>query len=323
VAALSPAVLAIDPAREAERIAAGLARIVARELGRRGAVVGVSGGVDSAVTAALCARALGSDRVLAVLTPERESAADTLALSRLVVDRLGIGSVLEDVTPILEAAGAYGRRDAAIRRLVPDYGPGWRAKLVLPDILGSDRIRVFSLVAEGPDGRRVRARMTARTYLEVVAATSFKQRARKMVEYYHADRLSYAVAGTPNRLEYDQGFFVKAGDGAADVKPIAHLYKTQVYRLGEHLGLPEEVLRREPTTDTYPLPQDQEEFFFSLPFEKLDLCLYARDQGLPAEAVAEAVGLPTEDVERVFRDIDRKRRAARYLHAPPLLLGLD
>ena len=78
----------------------------------------------------------------------------------------------------------------------------------------------------------------------MVAAANFKQRVRKMMEYYYADLLQYAVAGTPNRLEYDQGFFVKNGDGAADVKPIAHLYKSQVYQLAAYLGVPEEIRRR-------------------------------------------------------------------------------
>jgi NAD+ synthase len=156
--------------------------------------------------------------------------------------------------------------------------------------------------------------------LQVVAATSFKQRVRKMLEYYHADRLHHAVAGTPNRLEYDQGFFVKNGDGAADVKPIAHLYKTQVYQLADLLGIPDEIRERAPTTDTYSLPQTQEEFFFSLPYGQMDACLLARDHGVPPPLVAEALGLTPDQVARVYRDIDAKRAAARYLHAPALLI---
>src|SRR5260221_3517294 len=155
-------------------------------------------------------------------------------------------------------------------------------------------------------------------YLGIVATTNMKQRTRKQLEYYHADRLQYAVAGTPNRLEYDQGFFVKNGDGAADVKPIAHLYKTQVYALAAHLGVPEEIRSRPPTTDTYSLEQTQEEFFFALPYDKMDLCLYARDRGIAPEDVAREVGITPEQVLRVFRDIDAKRKAARYLHEPPL-----
>ncbi len=163
--------------------------------------------------------------------------------------------------------------------------------------------------------------MPPSAYLELVAATNFKQRVRKTMEYYHADRLQYAVAGTPNRLEYDQGFFVKQGDGAADLKPIAHLYKTQVYALAERLGVPEEIRSRPPTTDTYSMEQTQEEFFFALPYDRMDLCLYGRDHGISAAELAPAVDLTAEQVERVYRDIDAKRRATRYLHEPPLFVG--
>jgi NAD+ synthase len=162
--------------------------------------------------------------------------------------------------------------------------------------------------------------MPAAAYLQMVAATNFKQRVRKMMEYYHADRLNYAVAGTPNRLEYDQGFFVKLGDGSADIKPIAHLYKSQVYALAEHVGVPAEIRRRPPTTDTFSLPQTQEEFYFALPYDKMDLCLYGHNHQVPAAEVAPAVGLTSEQVERVYRDIEQKRRTTRYLHARPQLV---
>ena len=319
-ARLSSAALAIDCERVATEIVEGLRNVVA-SLRRKGAVVGVSGGIDSTVTLALCAQAFGSERVLAVFTPEEDSAPDTLDLSRLAADSVGVPSVLEDISPILRGARCYERRDEAVRELVRDYTADWRVKIVLPSILGNDRLRTFSLVAEAPDGRTVRIRLPARQYLAIVAATNFKQRSRKMIEYYHADRANFAVVGTPNRLEYDQGFFVKNGDGAADVKPIAHLYKTQVYQLAEYLDIPEEIRLRPPTTDTYSLAQSQEEFFFSLPYDKMDLCLYAHDHGMRAGETAEAVELTVEDVERVFRDIESKRRAARYLHESARLLG--
>jgi NAD+ synthase len=206
------------------------------------------------------------------------------------------------------------------RAVIPGYGPSWRCKLVLPSVLDGDRLRLFSIVVQSPGGEELTARLPHDVYRQVVAATSFKQRARKMLEYYHADRLGYAVAGTPNRLEYDQGFFVKNGDGAADVKPIAHLYKTQVYQLAELLEIPGEIRARPPTTDTYSLPQSQEEFFFSLPHGQMDACLNARDREVPAQLVAEALGLTVDQVARVYRDIDAKRAAARYLHEPPLLV---
>ena len=172
-----------------------------------------------------------------------------------------------------------------------------------------------------PPASTSEVRLTLEAYLGIVAATNFKQRTRKMLEYYHADRLNYAVAGTPNRLEYDQGFFVKLGDGAADIKPIAHLYKTQVYQLARFLGLPDDICNRPPTTDTYSLPQSQEEFYFSLPYDKMDLVLYGKNHGYSAAEIAAAMGLTAEQVERVFQDIEGKRRSAAYLHSPPVLVS--
>jgi len=303
-----------------ERIERALYDAVRGTLRRRGVVVGLSGGVDSSVVAALAARALGSDRVLGLYMNEVESSPETVRIARAVGDQLGIATVDEPVSQLLSAAGCYARRDEAIRSVVPRYGAGWRCKLVLPSLVETERLRVFSIVVRSPDGEVLSARMPAEAYLQVVAATNFKQRTRKMLEYYHADRLGYAVAGTPNLLEYDQGFFVKNGDGAADVKPIAHLYKTQVYQLAEWLELPEEVRTRPPTTDTYSLPQSQEEFYFSVPYDTLDACLYARDHGVTIAHAAEALGLAPDQVERVYRDIEAKRAAARYLHAPPITM---
>ena len=316
----SSGVLRLDPAAEADRIAGFIRHAIADVLHRRGAVVGISGGVDSAVVAALCARALGQDRVLGLFMPERDSSADSLRLGRMLAARLGIEAVTEDITPALEHIGCYRRQDEAIRALVPGYGPGWRYKLVLPSLLAGERLNVTRLALENPAGEQQSVRLTAAAYLQLVAATNYKQRVRKMTEYYHADRLNYAVAGTPNRLEYDQGFFVKQGDGAADFKPIAHLYKTQVYQLAAHLGVPEEIRSRPPTTDTYSLEQTQEEFYFALPYDRMDLCLYAYNHGVPAAAAGAAVGLAPQQVMRIYRDIEKKRRATRYQHAAPLLV---
>ena len=313
--------LHIDAEQATTTILAAIESAVVQRMRKRGVVVGLSGGVDSSVCAALCARALGPECVLGLLMPERESSADTLTLGRLAAESFGIPSVLEDITSVLDGAGCYRRRDEAIRSLIPEYAPGWRSKVMLPSVIGSDQYRIFSVIAQAPDGTQRRARVTPSAYLELIAATSFKQRARKMMEYYHADRRNYAVVGTPNRLEYDQGFFVKNGDGAADLKPIAHLYKSQVYQLAEYLGVPEIIRTRPPTTDTYSLPQTQEEFYFSLPYDKMDLCLYARNNGISATDVGMALGLTEQQVERVFRDIDSKRRASRYLHLEPQLVA--
>jgi len=312
-------VLALDAEAEIGRIAQALRAQVLGEFRRRGAVMGLSGGIDSSVVAALCVRAFGKDKVLGLFMPERHSSDDALTLGRMLAESLGIEAIVEDVAPALEGLGCYRRQDEAIRSIVPQYGEGWKCKLVLPSILGTDRLNVTRLTVQSPRGEISTVRLTPAAYLQIVAATNYKQRVRKMTEYYHADRLNYAVAGTPNRLEYDQGFFVKQGDGAADVKPIAHLYKTQVYQLAAHLGIPEEIRRRPPTTDTFSMPQTQEEFYFALPYDRMDLCLYALNHGVAAAEVAPLVELTPQQVERVFKDIEAKRRATKYLHTPPLL----
>ena len=311
--------LKLDAERSVNQITSAIRSQVFQDLRRRGAVAGLSGGIDSSVVTALSARSLGKERVVALLMPERESSEESLALGRLLADQLGIQAIVEDITPILEASGCYRRRDEMIRSVIPEYGPDYKCKIVLPD-LSENTYRIFSVVVRSPDGRETRARLTPEAYLGVVAATNFKQRVRTMMEYYHADRLNYAVMGTPNRLEYDQGFFVKGGDGAADVKPIAHLYKSQVYQLAEYLGLPEEIRRRPPTTDTYSLSQSQEEFYFSLPYDRMDACLYAKNHGMSPDEVSRILGVPCEQVNNVYNDIDAKRKATRYLHMRPLLV---
>ncbi len=312
--------LAIDVRESIETITASIRRHVFDILRRRGAVVGVSGGVDSSACAALCARALGQGNVLSLLMPERDSSAESLTLGALVAEQYGIPHVTEDIGPILSSAGCYERQAAAIRQVFPEYGEGWKHKISIPSILEQNRLNVLRLTIQSPSGEQKTARMPVPAYLQLIAATNMKQRTRKMLEYYHADRMNYAVCGTPNRLEYDQGFFVKNGDGSADFKPIAHLYKSQVYAIAKALDVPGEILRRPPTTDTYSLAQTQEEFFFALPYEKMDLCLYGHNNGLKEEEVAPAVGLAPEQVARVYRDIEAKRRGTRYLQLSPLLV---
>jgi NAD+ synthase len=313
-------VLAIDPEATAARLAAGL-RDAVKGFRKQGVVVAVSGGVDSACVAALAVRAVGKHRVHALLLPERESSPESTALGLQLCDALGVSRTVEDIGPALESVGCYRERIDAVRSVFPDFEPTMRWKMVLgADRLAAGTLSFFSVVVELSGGERRAFRLEPDAYLRILAATNYKQRVRKMIEYFHADRLNYAVAGTPNRLEYDQGFFVKLGDGAADVKPIASLYKTQVYALARHLGVIDEILRRPPTTDTYSLPQSQEEFYFTLDHRTLDLLLWARDHGVAPADAAPAVRLTPEVVGRVYEDIDRKRMVAEYLHSAPVVL---
>lgn len=316
-----PDLLRLDAAATAAAIAASIRQQVGGTLRRRGVVVAVSGGVDSSVCASLAVQAVGREHVFGIFLPERDSESESRRLFEQVVGRLGVPHVTEDISGILEAAGCYQRRDDAIREVVPEFGPGWRCKLVMPGSpLESDRLQVTQLAVLPPGGTLRTVRLPGAVYRAIVAASNFKQRVRTMLTYYHADRLHYAVLGTPNRLEYDQGFFVKGGDGLADLKPIAHLYKTQVYQLAEHLGVSPEVIARVPTTDTYSLPQSQEEFYFALPVRQMDLVLYAANHGWPAKKAAAEFGLTPEQVHRAYRDIEQKRSTTAYLHRGPILV---
>ena len=317
----SSEILQLDVEQETNRITERLRDLMRNKVKRRGLVVGLSGGIDSSVTAALAVRALGASKVFGLEMPERHSAPETLLLSHSVARAFGIETVHEDISEILEALGFYRRYDTAVQLVIPEYGEGWKSKMVISDVSDNQRFSLFSVVAQSPDGTLLTKRLSLEAYRGIVAATNFKQRTRKMLEYYHADRLNFAVAGTPNRLEYDQGFFVKLGDGASDVKPIAHLYKSQVYQLAEYLGVPAEICKRAPTTDTYSLSQGQDEFYFSLPYAQMDLCLYAKNNGISPSHVAEAADLSTDQVRHVFTDIDTKRSTTRYLHLPPQLVG--
>lgn len=317
---MDPNALLLDAEKTVAQITETIRTQIKDTLKRRGVVLGLSGGIDSSVVAALCVRALGAERVFGIFMPERDSSDDALILGRMLADSLGISTVVENIEPALRGLKCYDRQDETIKATFPEYESGMKFKLTLPSLLEGNRMNIFRLTLALPSGELKSARMRPESYLQLVAATNFKQRIRKTIEYYHADRLNFAVAGTPNRLEYDQGFFVKQGDGAADLKPIAHLYKTQVYQLAEYLGVPEEIRRRPPTTDTYSLPQTQEEFYFALPYDKMDVCLYARNHDINANEVAELLGLKADQIEAVYQDIDNKRRTTAYLKAYPLFV---
>jgi NAD+ synthase len=314
-----PEALEIDLGAEVDRVTAGVRDILRRDLHRRGLVVALSGGIDSSVCAALSVAAIGAKKVYGLLLPELDSARASSDRGQVLAEHLGIQYEVCDIAPTLEAIGCYSWRDAAIRNVFPDYGEGWRNKLAIRGGL-EGQVNHFALVVENPAGERFEKRLPLKDYLQIVAATNFKQRIRKTLEYFHADRLNYAVVGTPNRLEYDQGFFVKNGDGSADVKPIAHLYKSQVYALAWHLGLPEEICTAVPTTDTYSLEQGQDEFYFALPYQQMDLALWCYNHGVPASELALDLNLTPEQCEFVYRDIEAKRRTTAYLHAKSKLV---
>jgi NAD+ synthase len=315
-------ILRIDAAAVAGELAANLRRDVCQTLRRSGAVVGISGGLDSSVVLALCVQALGAQRVLGVMMPEQDSSDDSLVFARTHAEQLGVESVVEDLTDALTGFGCYTRRDEAIRRVFPEYDSSYQAKISLPgNVLDSDALNVFYLTIVSLDGEEKAKRLNVRDYLQIVAASNFKQRSRMTMLYYHAELRNYAVAGTPNKNEHDQGFFVKWGDGGYDIAPIRHLYKTQVFQLAEYLEIPVEIRTATPTTDTYSAPSSQEEFFFRMPFDIMDLLWYALEHDVPPSEVAQVMNLTQDQVQRAFADLRRKKRTTQYLRTPRIEYG--
>ncbi len=313
----------IDAAAECERIVEALRENVYKRFRKRGAVLGLSGGVDSSTVAHLCQHAFGAERVLGILMPEQDSSPDSARLAHAVADQLGVRTETVDITPALVGLNCYERRDAAIKQVFPEYDPAvYGAKLVLPqNRLDSDRFNFFSIAIVDQQGNERRRRLPVDAYLQIVAASNMKQRVRMLTLYYYAERCDYAVIGTPNKNEHEQGFFVKYGDGGTDIQPIAHLYKTEVYQLAEYLGVSEEVRQRPPTSDTYSAASTQEEFFFGLPFALMDALWHAREQGVSVESAATANGLEPEQVVRAWNDLDGKARTTAYLRMQPVQLS--
>jgi NAD+ synthase len=310
--------LILDAARETDRIVQSLCTIVHDHLHRQGAVVGISGGIDSSLVLALCARAFGPDRVVALLLPEKESSPESAELALDLAQHFGVTPITEDITPALEGLGCYRRRNEAIQRIFPQFEPGWNVKIVLPgDLLDHATLNIFKLVISDPGGREYAQRLPMKEYYQIVASSNFKQRIRTNMLYYHAELRNYGVLGTPNKNEHDLGFFVKFGDGGYDFAPIRHLFKTQVFQLAEYLGVPEQIRNRPPTTDTYPGGGTQEEFFYRLPYPILDTIWHGYELGVPAEGIAAALDLTAAQVQRVIEDIQRKERTTAYLRSAP------
>ena len=317
-------VLTIDPEEVAGKIEEFIRDAVANTFKRKGIVIGLSGGLDSAVSAALSVRALGADRVTGFLLPEKDSNPISREYGSLLAEKLGIECHEVDITPMIESFDVYEKRDAIVRKLFPDIKDPFKFRLVLPqDLLDRDRINAYHIEVLTEDGIRQDKRLSHKDYLALMAANDIKQRLRMTQLYYEAEKRYYIVCGTTNLSETIQGFFVKFGDGGVDIEPIAPLYKKQVFDLGRYLGVPEEILSRTPSPDTYSFPVSDEDFYFCLPYSILDYILYGIEHDVPIDEVAKAIDLTEEQVDRAWKDLIRKREATRHLRNLPPAPLLD
>ena len=303
-----------------DEIVQKLRKDVSKTLQRRGGVIGISGGIDSSVCMGLSAMAFGPKKVTAIMLPEQDSSDDSRMLAEKLAAKFGVTDTLvEDITKALDGFGCYRRRDEAIARVITGFNPAVdKAKIEIKQDVASNLPPAFSVTVIKPDGEVVSKLLPVKEYLQIVASTNFKQRSRMSMLYYHAERLHYAVIGTPNKHEVEQGFFVKYGDGGADVMPIGHLYKTQVYQIASHIGVPQEIIDRTPTTDTYTAEQTQEDFFYQMPFEQMDLIWYGWENGYPADEVGKVMDRTTQDIENIYRNFERKRKTTEYLRMRPI-----
>jgi NAD+ synthase len=313
-------VLKISCPAEAERIIAFIKDQV-QSMHRKGIVIGLSGGVDSALSAALSVKAVGKDKVLALLLPDKESSPQSAEFGSKQAKLLGIETLTVDITPVLEAFGTYEKRDAIAKAIYPDFGENHKLKITLPwDVLNKDSYNIFTLTVIDPQGTTRTTRLANEQAQGIIAATCTKHRTRMMAQYYYSEKNNYLVCGTTNKSEAIQGLFVKYGDGGVDIEPIAHLYKNQVFQLAEYVSVIPEILNRAPCPDTYSAPVTDEEWFFRMPFKQLDLLLYAWENKVDIPEICRVMELTEEQVKRVFRDFTSKHHTTEHLRQfPPSL----
>ena len=310
-------VLKLDCKSEVERICQFIQQEL-RDVKRDGIIVGLSGGIDSALCAALCVEAIGKDKVFGLILPEKESNPVSAEYATKHAQKLGIETETVDITPTLEAFGTYRKRDDVIREVFPEYDSESKSKITLPaDLLSKDSFNFFTLKIDDGKGNVKSARLNKKALNGIVAATDSKQRTRMMHLYYYAEKMNYIVCGTTNKTEVIEGFFVKYGDGGVDIEPLSHLYKAQVYQLSEYLGVIREIIERAPSPDTWSFQVSDEEFYFRIPYEKLDLLLYAWQNDISIERVCEVMDLSEKQVKRAMRDFNAKYNATKHLRQLP------
>jgi len=314
----SQKVLQIDPEIESDRICTFIQDQVISGFKRQGAVIGLSGGIDSAVIAELLVRALGPERVLGLILPEKESNQISELYARKQAGKLGISVEKVDITDQLKTFGVYEKRNAIIRSIFPEFNDSYVFNISLPqNILQKDRINYHTITIVDENQNRKTARLLPKDWLVISSCQNIKQRTRMINLYSLAERNNYLVCGTTNKSEADQGFFIKFGDGGVDIEPIAHLYKTQVFQLARYLGVIGEIINRAPSPDTYSLPVSDEEFYFCLPYQMLDLILYAYEHQVPSAGAARVLSISEEQLARIYRDIRAKARSTWHLRVLP------
>ena len=313
--------------RNAEKIAETIRIFIKDQIAgfkKKGVVIGVSGGIDSAVTLTLAVQELGKDNVYGLLLPEKESAASSASLGADICETLGVTYEEVSISPILESLAIYDKKEEIIKRTCPEYDPYiHKTSLVLPDLLNQDLLNVPYIQLVKNDETIAEHRLKASNYLELIGLQNVKQRSRMLVQYMYAEKMNYAVCGTTNKTEIALGQFVKYGDGGVDIEPLGDCYKTQVYTLAKHLNVNETIIQRSPSADTWSHYTSDEDFYWRMPIHILDQLLYAQEHQLSVEEIEKNTGLSEETINKTQRHINRIRNTTAYVRAAPPICYLD
>jgi NAD+ synthase len=314
-------VLKIDPAQELEKLSTFMVEQMNVVFRRKGVIVGLSGGIDSALIAAIAVHAMGKEKVVGLVLPETESNPISSEYAIKHAQTLGIEHRQIDITPTVDSVVSYQWRDAFMQKLIPEYQPGYKYNISLPtDLLERDTFSFYRLQLQMPDGEIKKKRLKLDDFHTITSFANIKIRARMLHLYAEAERRNLLVVGTTNRTEFILGDYCKYGDGGTDIEPLTHLYKNQIYQLADHLDVIPEIYDRQPSPDTFSLPVSDQEFFFRIPFAKLDHLIYAWEHEIPINEVATVLDLSQDAVERAFKDFASKYRATAHLREVPKAL---
>ncbi len=311
-------VLKIDPAQELDHLSKFIVDQVNAVFHRKGVVVGLSGGIDSACIAAVAVHAIGKEKVIGLVLPESETNPISREYAIKHAQALGIEHRQINITPTVDSVVQYKWRDEFLQKLIPEYKPGYKYNITLPtDLLERASFSFYRLQVQMPDGEIKKKRLNLDEFRTITSFANIKIRARMLHLYAEAERRNLLVAGTTNRTEFLLGDFCKYGDGGTDIEPFTHLYKNQIYQLSEYLGVTQEIIDRQPSPDTFSLPVSDQEFFFRISFEKLDYLLYAWEHEVSKDVVANVLDISEDAVERAYKDFASKYRATAHLRDVP------
>ncbi len=314
-------VLKIDPLQEVEKLSKFVVNQVNIVFRRKGVIVGLSGGIDSACMASVAAHAIGEEKVFGLILPEKESNPISREFAIKHAQTLGIEFCEIDITPTVDSVFSYSWRDKLLQRLIPEYEPGYKYNITLPtDLLELAAFNFYNLQVQMPDGGIKKKRLNLVEFHSVTSFANIKIRSRMIHLYAEAERRNLVVAGTTNRTEFILGDFCKYGDGGTDIEPLSYLYKNQIYQISEYLKVIPEIMNRQPSPDTFSLPVSDQEFFFRIPFDKLDYLLYAWEHKVSADETAKVLDLSVDAVERAFKDFKSKNNATKHLRTTPYML---